>query len=263
MKKKKLPLKITLAVAYVAMIIVNYLAVALPIGGVTTGEAADAYANLFTPAGITFSIWGIIYLLLFCHVLYQFGLWQKNADQKREDNLALVGRYFFATSVANIAWIFAWHNGVIWLSLLIMLSLLFFLIKISDLVNKEQYNLTETFFIRLPFSVYFGWITVATIANATVFLVSLNWNGFGIADAIWTIIILLVGAGIGIIRMLKDKNIFYGLVLVWAYAGILWKHISVDGFGEQYPSIISTVIICLVLLISAIGILGYRNRKLK
>ena len=105
----------------------------------------------------------------------------------------------------------------------------------------------EKLFIWAPFSVYFGWITVAAIANITVFLVSIGWNGFGISDFIWTSIILLVGALIGILRMSRDKNIAYGLVLVWAYLGILLKHVSTSGFGGQYPSIIATVILCLVL----------------
>jgi len=242
------------------MVTVNYLANALPIGGVNTGEASAAYPNLFTPAGITFSIWGIIYILLLGHTLYQFGVWQKDSDPGRERTLTVVGRYFIATSLSNIAWIFAWHHGVIWLSVLIMLSLLFFLIKIADVINKGQYTLSETIFIRLPFSFYFGWITVATIANITVFLVKLKWNGSGIAESDWAIIILVTGTGIGIARMLKDKNIFYGLVLIWAYCGIWLKHASERGYGGQYPGVMITVVICLVLFISVIGFLGYKNR---
>ncbi len=263
MKKANLLLKIFIAVAYFAMVTINYLANALPIGGVTTGEASDAYTNLFTPAGVTFSIWGIIYILLLGHTLYQLGLWQKGVDPKREKTLAVVGRYFLATSVSNIAWIFAWHYGIIWLSVLIMLCLLFFLIKIADVTNKEKYTLSDKIFIRLPFSIYLGWITVATIANITVLLISLNWNGFGLAEADWTMIILLVGAAIGIARMLKDNNIFYGLVLIWAYGGILLKHVSEIGFDGQYPGVITTVIICIAVFLSVIGFLGYKNLMLK
>lgn len=263
MKKTKINLKIFIAVAYFAMVTVNFLANSLPIGGVTTGEVSEAYPNLFTPAGATFSIWGIIYILLLGHTLYQFGLFRKGMDPGRERTLTVVGRYFIATSLSNIAWIFAWHYGVIWLSVLIMLSLLFFLIKIADEINREQYNLNETIFIRLPFSVYFGWITVATIANLTVLLVSLKWNGSGIAEADWTKIILLTGVGIGIVRMLKDGNIFFGLVMIWAYVGIWFKHTSERGYGGQYPGVILTLAICLVLFICAIVFVGYRNRMVK
>jgi hypothetical protein len=257
--KHNLFFKISVAAGYIAMVAVNFLANALPIGGVTTGEASAAYANLFTPAGITFSIWGLIYLLLLSYTLYQFGLGQKDTGPEREKLFATVGRYFFITSLANSAWIFAWHYGMIWLSVLIMLALLIFLIKIADVVNKEKFSLTDTLCIRLPFSVYFGWITVATIANITVFLVSLGWKGFGIAEAGWAVIILLLGAGIGTVRMLKDKNYFYGLVLVWAYGGIWLKHTSASGFNGEYPIIITTVIVCIVLFLGAIGFLGYKQ----
>lgn len=259
MNKNNLTLKISVALGYLAMVAVNFLANALPIGGVTTGEASDSFGSLFTPAGVTFSIWGLIYLLLFGYTLYQFGFGKKNITKQREKLFATINKYFLITSIANMAWIFAWHYGVIWLSVLLMFALLFFLIKIADVINKEKYNALETVLVRLPFSVYFGWITVATIANITVFLVSINWNGFGIAESIWTVIILLVGALIGSIRILKDKNIYYGLVLVWAYGGIWLKHTSGSGFDGQYTSIINTIIVCLVLFLSLIGFLGYKK----
>jgi hypothetical protein len=263
MNKNNILLKIFVALGYFIMVVVNYLANALPIGGVTTGEASDAYVNFFTPTGLTFSIWGLIYLLLFGYTVYQFVSVQKDENLEREKKFITIGRYFLVTSLANIAWIFAWHNGVIWLSVVIMLILLFSLIKIADIVNKEKYSVIDTIFIRLPFSVYFGWITVATIANITVLLVSINWDRFGISDIIWTMIILFVGAIIGTLRMLKDKNIFYGLVFVWAYFGIWLKHTSVNGFNGVYPSIINTVIICIAIFLLVIGFLVYKKVLLK
>ncbi len=259
MNKNTLTLKISVAIGYIAMVVVNFLANALPIGGVTTGEASDSFGNLFTPAGVTFSIWGLIYLLLLGYTIYQFGFGKKKAKASREKQFATINRFFLITSIANIAWIFSWHYGVIWLSVIIMLILLFFLIKIADVINKEKYSLLETVLVRLPFSVYFGWITVATIANITVFLVSINWSGFGIAESIWTVIVLLIGAAIGTIRMIKDKNIYYGLVLVWAYGGIWLKHTSTGGFNGEYTNIITTLIICILVFLSTIGFLGYKK----
>jgi len=255
--KKNLILKIFVVIAYVAMVIVNYLANALPIGGVTTGEASDSFANLFTPAGVTFSIWGLIYLLLLGYSVYQFIPRQRK--KKMEKTFYLVGIYFIITSIANILWIFAWHYGIVWLSVLIMFVLLFYLIKIANVINRKKYSLVDTIFIRLPFSVYFGWITVATIANITVFLVSVGWNGFGLSEVVWTIIVLLIGAIIGVGRALKDKNIFYISVLIWAYAGIWLKHSSVDGFNGEYPGIIMTVIICIIFYLTTIGFLSYKK----
>lgn len=249
--KNHLFLKIVAVVGYVAMLFVNYLANALPIGGVTTGEASDAYANLFTPAGITFSIWGLIYLLLAGYVVYQFIYKDKSSEQL----ISKINKYFILSSLANIAWIFAWHNGVIWLSVIIMLAFLACLIKLADILKKENFALKDYIFLKLPFSLYFGWISVATIANITVLLVSLNWNGFGLSDVFWVIFILFVGVGIGIWRMFKDRNPAYGLVCVWAYSGILLKHISTDGFVRSYENVIVTVVVCLILLLGSLAFL--------
>lgn len=251
-------LKIGIAVTYLAMVLVNALANILPINGLTTGQVSDSYPNLFAPAGPAFSIWGLIYILLGAHVLYQFGFFQKDKEQNRQDRLAFVGRYFILTSITNAAWIFAWHYKIIWLSAVLIATLLFFLVKIADILKKETQTGREKIFVRLPFSIYFGWITVATIANITVFLVSAGWNGFGIADDIWTVLILFLGAAIGIWRTTKDKNVVYGLVLVWAYSWIWVKHSSADGFNGQYPGIITAVTICMVLFLFAIGNLVYR-----
>lgn len=239
--------------AYIAMIVVNFLATSLPINNRGTGEISDAYSNLFAPAGITFSIWGLIYLLLAIYVIYQF-------KSKNDSLLKKINILFIITSIANILWIFAWHYDYIGLSLALMLVLLIGLIKIADTLRSNELTAEEKKFISIPFSVYFGWITVATIANVTVFLVSINWGGFGIAEFIWTSIILLIGATIGILRMNKDKSVAYGLVLVWAYLGILLKHLSNDGFAGQYTVVITTVIICLALFTLSLGRLLIKNK---
>jgi hypothetical protein len=252
---KNVFIKIIAGAAYVAMVVVNFLANGLPINNRSTGAISDAYPNLFAPAGPAFSIWGLIYLLLGGYVLYQF----VKKDQKIEDLLKKINPLFIATSLANISWIFAWHYDYIGLSVLIMAVLLFFLIKIADILRVEQLTALEKISIRAPFSVYFGWITVAAIANITVFMVSIGWNRFGIADFVWTSIILLVGAMIGILRMRKDKNIAYSMVLIWAYSWILFKHLSAGGFDGKYPSVIATVIVCLVLFIFFVGRIFYKK----
>jgi hypothetical protein len=252
---KNIYIKILALVTYVAMIIVNFLANGLPINNRGTGEISDAYPNLFAPAGPAFSIWGLIYLLLGVYVIYQF----VKKEQKAEEIIQKINPLFIATSLANISWIFAWHYDYIALSVCIMAVLLVLLIKIADILRVEKFSALEKLFIWAPFSIYFGWITVASIANITVFLVSIGWDGFGIADFVWTSIILLVGALIGILRMNKDKNIAYGLVLVWAYSWILFKHLSVSGFDGQYPSIIVTGIVCLILFIFFIIRIFYKK----
>ena len=243
MKVKEVLIKIFSALAYLAMVFVNYLAVSIPLNNRSTGEISDAYPNLFAPAGITFSIWGVIYLLLGAYVVYQ--LFSNNKKTKillKQTNLL-----FIQNSIVNMLWIFAWHYDFIWLSLILMIALLATLIKIADLHNGVKFNSLENLVIKTPFSVYFGWITVATIANVTVFLVSIGWNGFGIPDFIWTAVVLFVGMLIGIARMKKDKSIPYGLVLIWAYFGILYKHTSAVGFSGQYPLVILVTSACIII----------------
>jgi hypothetical protein len=261
MKRRLKILKIASTLAFGAMVFVNYLANALPINGVTTGEASDAYANLFTPAGITFSIWGLIYLLLAGFILYLFGLFKKNMDEHNERLLIKLLTLFIITCFANSLWIFSWHYDLIALSLFFMGGLLVSLIKIAQLVNNNQLNKGENSFIRLPFSIYFGWITVATIANVTVFLVKIGWNRFGLGEQLWAIIILLIGAVIAIIRAIKDKNIFYLLVLVWAYLGILLKHTSAQGYNGQYSGIIRMIIFSIALFIFTLVFIAKKRRR--
>lgn len=253
-------IKILTTVSFLIMIVVNALANIIPINHVTTDQVSDFYKNLFAPAGITFAIWGLIYLLLLGYTLYQLGLFRNNKSYVSEDLIKKVGIFFTISSLANTVWIFTWQYFAIPSSMILMIIILICLIIITNEINKSKLSRRDKIFIRLPFSVYFGWITIATIANATVLLVSLGFTGFGIAEATWTVIIIIVGLIISIATMFKNKDIAYGLVIIWAYAGILIKHVSPSGFNRQYPAIITTVIISIILLIISV-IFIFRSRK--
>lgn len=254
-------IKLLVILTFLAMIIVNALANILPINGQETGQVSDSYPNLFAPAGLAFAIWGLIYLLLTGYVFYQAGLFQDNSKSIDVKMLNKIGLLFSISSIANAAWIYSWHYYLIPLSMLLMIVILICLILITRINNKEELSVRERIFIRLPFSVYFGWITVATIANSTTLLVSTGWNGFGISDSIWAAIIISVGMVIGIATVLKNNDIAYGLVLIWAYAGILIKHISASGFSGQYTLVIATVIICIVLFVITECYVLFTNKK--
>lgn len=231
-------------VSYIIMIAVNALANILPFNNLTTGQVSDSFPNLFAPTALTFSIWGVIYLLLAIYSFYQ--LFSKKINQKLFFPINVL---FIISSFVNSAWMFAWHYKIMWLTVLLMLALLIILIKIADLLNKEKLNSREKLLYKIPFGIYFGWITIATIANITGFLVSIGWNGFGLSDVTWMIIVLFVGLIITVWRMNQDNNLAYGLVPVWAYFGIWLKHTMPSGFNNSYPTIIATVIICMILLI--------------
>lgn len=246
--------KILTPLAYIAMVVVNYLANALPIAGRNTGAVSNSYPNLFAPAAYAFSIWGLIYILLAIYVIYQ-------SKKGKDELVSKVNGLFVLTSLLNIWWILAWHHDWIWLSVILMLGLLFSLIKISKIFKTHTFTRKEKWLVRLPFSVYLGWITVATIANITVFLVSINWNGFGLSEVFWTVLILIVGAIIGSLRTIQNHNVPYGLVLVWAYGAILYKHLSSTGFAKSYPEIILTALLCLLAFIVSIEIVVFKKKK--
>lgn len=255
--------KILVLITYLSMVTVNVLANILPIGGVTTGEISDSYPDLFAPIGFTFSIWGVIYLFLGAYTLYQIGLFQNKKSKKREEIFQNIAPYFIGSSIANALWIFAWHNDLIFLSLLLMIIILLCLIKITHILREQEFpSLKEKLLILVPFSIYFGWITVATIANVTTFLVSIRWYGFGIVEETWAAIILVIGAIIGVTKMLRDDNFLYGLVFIWAYIGILIKHISPTEFDSEYTIVIATAPITIVMLIVAKAYIFLRNKTI-
>jgi hypothetical protein len=240
------------------MIMVNALANILPINGITTGDISDSYPNLFAPAGITFSIWGLIYFLLAIYVIYQFFPKKK----KVEALINKINLYFILSSFANTIWIFLWHYRLIGPSLLLMLLILYSLIKISALTNQKGLSMKDKFYVKVPFGVYFGWITIATIANITTLLVCLGWQNFIFPDQIWTIIILFVGAIIASLTTIREKNLAYGLVPVWAYFGIYLKHSSPDFFNGAYPNVILTTIICIAIFLIIDSCLLFKKESL-
>jgi hypothetical protein len=243
------------------MITANTLANTWPINGLTTGAVSDAYPNLFAPAGLTFSIWGLIYLLLAIFVFFQLGLVPALC---RWDTIQKIGWLFVLSSVVNAAWIFAWHYRLILLSVGLMLVLLTCLIRINTILShqqKEPLSLGASLVVRLPFSIYFGWITVATIANITVLLVSVGWNRCGLSESFWTIAIIFVGAAIGIATLWRNKDLAYGLTIVWAYSGIIYKHTTADGFAGAYPGIIIAAGLAIAAICAGIGLRLMREKR--
>jgi ABC-type xylose transport system permease subunit len=162
-------------IGFLGTVVVNGLSNALPFNGKTAGELSDQYPNLFVPAGLTFSIWGVIYILLAIFVVYGLIVTTKN-DTQKSLFIENIGVLFFISCLANMGWIFAWHYEVVPLSVVIMLILLATLITIylRLRIGRSDSPNTEKYLVHLPFSIYLGWITIATIANFTALLVYAN-----------------------------------------------------------------------------------------
>lgn len=204
------------------MITVNTLANALPINGKTTRELSNQYPNFFVPTGITFAIWGIIYLLMTVLISYQ--MITAFSKTKRSLLNSLHEKLIGLTCVLNVAWILVWHYELVALSVMVMLLFLSTLIYLFVQLKAIQ---TTSFIhylcIKLPISVYLGWISIATIANITALLVHINWNGYGILESTWTVIMLTIALLINLFMIFKQKAIPFALVFIWALMGIIVK----------------------------------------
>lgn len=207
---------ILVILATVITLTVNGLANALPINGQTTGDISDSFQVFFVPAAYVFAIWGLIYVGLIGYSIYQARPRFHNDAVLRD-----IAPWYIVTAAANSAWIFAWHYNQFPLSMVLMLVLLASLIVIyRRLARQEPASWQELWAVHIPFRIYLGWISVATIANATVMLDNAGWNGFGLSELTWGVIMVLVAGALGLLVSLLKADIAYVLVFVWALAGI-------------------------------------------
>jgi benzodiazapine receptor len=208
------------ALSVVLALTVNILASALPLNGQNTGEISDRFQVFFVPAGYVFAIWLIIYIGWIAFAIYQF-----LPAQKENPRLQKLGYWFALSGVFNAAWLFCWHYNQFGLSVLVMLALLGTLIAsyLKLDVGSTPVSSGEKWAVDVPFSVYLGWVSVATVANITSWLYSINWDGFGIAPQVWAVIMLAVASLVGLGMALTRRDAGYLFVFVWAFAGIAVK----------------------------------------
>lgn len=258
-------LKWLILLSLLAMLTVNALSSILPINGVTPKEVSDRYPNLFVPAPLAFSIWGVIYILVIAYTLYQFGLFRKKGEAVNAALLTKTGIFFAISSMFNLSWVLAWHYGRLVLSFVILALFLFTMIQLRLSIRaQEPLTLKEKWLVRLPFSVYFGWITVATIAGAVALLVGTGFSGLGLSEPVWAMIILFTGALIGIATALSFRDFAYLLVFVWAYVNILMNHLSASGFAGKFPGVIAVLAFSLAVFAAVIvALIAKRSTKPK
>ncbi len=222
--------------AFALVILLNVLSNALPINGQTMPEISAKYPSLFTPAGFTFSIWGLIYLALLIFVV-----WQALPAQRRNPTLAAIAVPFKVSCAANAAWIVVWHYDLLAVSLLVMLVILSTLIWIYRTLESD-----EPFILSFPFSLYVGWISLATIAN-----LSALQTGWGLDDSLltavtWTHLKLAFAAALGATMLLRYRDVVFAAVVCWAAFGI-------SVFQVETPSVAGaarTLAIALAFLIA-------------
>jgi hypothetical protein len=223
-------------VAFIYCITVNFLAITLPINGNDTRVLSDKYTNLFVPAPQTFAIWSVIYLGLIAFLgisLYSF--YSKNEDNLQK--IDRIGPWFFWSSIANGLWLIAWHYEQLLLSICVMLGLLYCLIKIYVAVHGLRPMVwRSSLWLLVPFSLYLGWISVATIANISAYLVSIAWSGWGINPDMWAKIMISIAAILGIVMLIKRQDVIYVAVILWALYGIYLKNFDATALPAQTTS---------------------------
>ncbi len=250
-------------ICFIGVVLVNAMANILPINGLNTGEISDLYPNLFVPVPLTFGIWLVIYLGLALFILYQWGIFSGWNDDHITAT-ATIGWMFALSCLFNGLWIVAWHYLFVELSLVIMLALFFTLLIIFNrLFQRRNPSPAERNWVHGPFSIYFGWITVATIANVTAVLVASNWGAWGVSEAIWTAALIAIATIITATVIVRRRNYLFALVVVWTLLGIYLRHIG--EFARAYPFVNGTaagagVILLVLMILVGTGTIGARPR---
>ena len=212
--------------AFVVTLVVNYLSNALPINGQDTAAISNKYYNEFAPAGITFTIWGVIYLLLLGVMIWQY----VNVNEAKNKAVNQFSPYFIANCLFNAAWLFSWHYEVFPLSIVLMIGILYTLIQLNRIESKElPSDLPTKWLLQSGFGVYLGWICIATIANITTFLVSVNFNKLGLTDTFWTGTVIGIGSITAAMLVVRYKNMYIGFAVIWALIGIVLRQNQLHG----------------------------------
>ena len=227
------------AAAFVLMISVNALANILPIGGQTTGAISDRYVSMFTPAGFTFSIWGVIYSGLLAFVIVQA------LPRFRQDaSLARMDMPFVLNGLFNAAWIVAWHYEQLALSMVIMLGLLGTLIVLHR-EAQGQSGLLWKLAVLYPVSVYFAWVCMATLANISILQSAWGWNDALMDEQIWTFLKLAIALTVTAFVYLRYRNVAFVIVVAWASWGIQ--------ANQPEDSLVQTAaLVCFFLCVAAV-----------
>ena len=230
--------------AFAVTLAVNGLAGTTVLNGRTTAQVSDLYATPFTPAGYVFAIWGIIYFLLAVFVVYQ-------ALPKQKDSLfqKQISALFILSSIFNVSWLFLWQYNYIRESVILMFALLASLavIYLRLGIGKSKAPIKEKLYVHLPFRVYIGWITVASMANVAAALIYVRWDGFGLTADSWALAAIGAALVVSLMVIVAKRDFLYGLVVVWALAGIAVKQTS-------YPVIVLVSEEAIVVILVALGL---------
>ncbi len=257
----------------IALIVMNYLSNTGLFGGQTNGDVSRKYHTLVTPAGYAFAIWGLIFLGLLA-----FAVYQALPSQRTNSRFRAIGWWVILNAFCNAIWSPLFNTEHIDLALLIILVMLFSLVVIEQrlLIRRDSGGyagtgaallpidpdmtlpessapLLETWLARIPFSMYFGWLTVATILNVAVYLKATDVSLIGLSESAWATVVLIVGILIGAVVFNRFRSVTYMLVFAWAYVAIA---VEQTGYGQIKVVALIGASVAVILAIT-----GFVSRK--
>jgi hypothetical protein len=245
--------------SFLLTLVINFIANSIPLNGLTTGEISDMYPNYFVPASFTFSIWGVIYSALFVYIFFRMRSLDQTTSLRQTMFFFKVDALFLISNVMNVLWLVSWHYLWIVASVLSMVGLFISLLLIALVMKKQSLP------ALIPFRIYFGWITIALIANITTLIVSdfdtfqWLWNGGEVSEQLLTFAVIFIGIVIGSLTTWILNDAWYGGVIIWALFGIYSRHtMSLPNFGITMVANISLVGIIFIIVV----ILGMKHKFL-
>lgn len=218
---------------------INYLGSSGFFNNMGQKEISDKYMTLITPAGFAFSIWGVIYSLVFLTLIYFF---IKRKDRRVGNLVQKISPLFIISSLMNIGWIISFSYELLAISTILIFAMLFSLLLIVEKIYKNR-GQGPYLLPGIAFSLYGAWVFIATILNISLYLVQINWTGFGISDSIWTIGILFAAMAMTLFYLSIYKNAVFPLSLAWAFFGIYSSYTR----GEINPPMAATIEIVLLI----------------
>ncbi|MCA0984173.1 hypothetical protein LCL89_08970 [Halobacillus yeomjeoni] len=231
---KLLGLKLFNLAAYLYLLIASFF---------LSGDLMDASANsvLVMPAPFAFSIWFLIYLLLFIFIIRSFF-----GDEEFNDVIRKIGLWFpISMILSGTTVVVDTTPSLLFISLSLLTLCVVYTWIVSLTGSKPKY--------RLPFSIYLGWTSIAVIVDTFVVL---KENGvdqlFGIGELGWSVLALCLGGFVATAFHFYHKDYFFPLVFVWGYGAI---------FAYQSDSFIRFVTGAFVLILLFILSFHFLRRR--
>lgn len=240
---------------FIVTLAINTLGAIGLISGLSQKQISDKYVTLITPSPATFSIWSIIYTFLLIAVIVMIARKNDPYYQKAADQITVL---FRISCILNIAWIVAFSYVQVELSVLFILGFVITLSLICQKLLKIQDK--KRWLLPLSFGIYTGWLFIAAVVNIAAALIKLKWNGFGIANDIWAMMILIVAVLLIIFVLSKNRNAVFPLPVAWAYWGIYQFLTAPEGFKGEFGLLQTTALAGMAVLVGAAAIQLYRNR---